>query len=112
MAKFIVQQHRKPWNKGAEWIYQKASYLASYAEAEKIETMQQFHDRLKEEWAFECKRYHNLNKMADGIDISTWGPIGPNVQYNTVKFFLGINKKHSTQVSALVVIMEKEVTNG
>lgn len=118
MAKFIVKQNRKPWNQGAEWLYQTVHILIDSARCLEEyfgpapQTVDELSDKLKEVWEWQCSNNPRMARFANGIDISTWGPIGPDIRDNTVCFFLGINKKHSTQGSALVVVMEKEVGNG
>lgn len=106
MAKFSIQQNRKPWNKGAEWLYETArnmadpaNYNASYGEVAP-ESIGEFHKILKARWESICERYKPFCQMFQKFEISTYD--------NRV---VCINKKHSTECAALVVSMEKEVPN-
>lgn len=107
MAKFIIQQNKKPWNKGAEWLYETArnmsnpsNYNKDYGEVGP-QSISEFHKILKERWDLICERYKPFSQMVHKFEISIYD--------NRV---VSINKKHSTECAAIVVTMEKEVTNG
>lgn len=98
--RFKCTQHRKPWNKAAEWLYQEATRMAENP-AEHIKTVEQFASSLN--LAFGVKvmlgRDKAIQRGASNVQIATWKGYKGEV-------IMGINRPNSTEGAAFTVSLK------
>lgn len=97
MPHFEITQNRKPWNIVATLLYKEAEYLVANAESLGLTHVSDIKTKLESKmntWS-SAPGAALIKKVAEGIEITTW--------YGADRWILGINKKNSTDSSALTI---------
>ena len=97
MPQFEITINRKPWNIVATLLYKEAEYLITNAETIGLMHVHDIKQRLQDKmntWS-SAPGAALIKKVAEGLEISTW--------YGSDRWILGINKKNSSDGSALTI---------